>query len=128
MKNKPDAVNLLAIARQAFADDISPSLPEAQRYTALMIANAMAIVRREIEAGDEPVKSELQGLCALLGATRPEPHVRGLDSAVVTLNRELIHNIRAGRYDVDHAPLLAHLRKVTEAKLAISNPKLLSTK
>jgi hypothetical protein len=125
MKNKPGAAELLAIARQSFADEISPSLSEEQRYTALMIANAMAIARREIEAGDEPAKREHQGLCALLGVTRPEPHARELDAAVATLNRELIHNIRSGHYDADHARLLAHLRKVTEAKLAISNPKLL---
>jgi uncharacterized protein DUF6285 len=128
MNNKPGAAELLAIARQAFAEEISPSLPEGQRYTALMIANAMAIARREIEAGDAVAKRELESLCTLLGATGPEPHARELDAAVAALNRKLIHNIRSGHYDNNHVALLAHLRKVTEAKLAISNPKLLDAK
>ena len=128
MKNKPGAAQLLAIARQAFAEEISPSLPEGQRYTALMIANAMAIARREIEAGDAPVQVELESLRTLLGIPEAKPYGRELDAAVATANRKLIANIRSGLYDIDCAALLAHLRKVTEAKLAISNPKLLDVK
>ena len=128
MKNRPGAAQLLSIARQAFAEEISPSLPEGQRYTALMIANAMAIARREIEAGDAPVQVELESLRTLLGIPEAKPYGRELDAAVATANRKLIANIRSGLYDIDCAALLAHLRKVTEAKLAISNPKLLDVK
>ena len=96
--------------------------------SAYMILNAMAIARREIQAGDAVAKKELESLCTLLGATGPEPHARALDAAVAALNRKLIHNIRSGHYDNNHAALLAHLRNVTEAKLAISNPKLLDAK
>src|SRR5688572_30673774 len=125
MNNKPGAIELLAITRQAFVEEILSALPEERRYTALMIANAMAIARREIDAGDEPAKRELRSLCELLGVTEPQAHAREPDAALAALNRELIDNLRAGRYDRDHARLLKHLREVTEAKLAISNPKML---
>ena len=124
MKNRPGAAQLLSIARQAFAEEISPSLPEGQRYTALMIANAMAIARREIEAGDAAARAEYECLSALLGATVQPLQGGDLSHALVEHNRQLANEIRAGRYDDDRA-LFEHLRRTTEDKLAISNPKAL---
>ena len=47
MNDRPDATELLAIARRTLLDELLPRLPEELRYTALMIANAMAIASRE---------------------------------------------------------------------------------
>ena len=43
-----------------------PALPEAMRYTGLMIANAMAIAQREMEAGAAPARAECERLRELL--------------------------------------------------------------
>ena len=47
MNDRPDARNLLETARTVLLAEILPVLPAAYRYTALMIANAMAMVLTE---------------------------------------------------------------------------------
>ena len=48
--DRPDGAALLAVARATLLEDLLPELPPARRYDALMIANAMAMARRELEA------------------------------------------------------------------------------
>ena len=124
MKNRPHAADLLAIAHEVFSTEILPVTSGHKRYTALMIANAMAIARREIEAGDAAARAEYECLSALLGATVQPLQGGDLSHALVEHNRQLANEIRAGRYDDDRA-LFEHLRRTTEDKLAISNPKAL---
>jgi hypothetical protein len=123
MRNQPDARELLGIVRETFIARIRPALPEDLRYTALMIANAMAIARREIEAGEGPMQAELTRLRSLFGEPGREAHGHALEFELAECNRRLARDIRAGRYDDERAALLAHLRKTVEEKLAISNPK-----
>ena len=52
MNDRPDARELLAIARDTFVTGILPALPDKLRYTGLMIANALAMAKRQIEASD----------------------------------------------------------------------------
>lgn len=126
MKNQPEAADLLAIARDALTRQILPKLPESERYTALMIANAMAIARREIEADDAPLRAELSRLRELCPDAPRDVPVSELRATVARCNRRLAQDIRAGRHDSEPAALLEHLRRTTEEKLAISNPKALS--
>ncbi|MGQ0751639.1 MAG: DUF6285 domain-containing protein [Betaproteobacteria bacterium] len=128
MKNRPYAPDLLAIAREAFNTEILPAVPDDKRYTALMIANALAIARREMEAGEESAQSELARLRSLFGESAREVHGLELHFALADCNRRLAGDIRAGRYDDERAALLAHLRRTVEEKLAISNPKALAGK
>ena len=126
MKCTPDASDLLSIARETYTAQLLPALPENLRYTALMVANAMAIARREIEAGDEPARAELRRLRVLFSEASSEPDANELRGTVADYNRRLVQAIRAGRYDFDNAALLEHLRRTTEEKLSISNPKALN--
>lgn len=127
MNNRPNAPELLAIARDAFAAEILPALPEKLRYTGLMIANALAIARREIEAGEAPARSEFARLCSLFAEAPRELAGNALACALADYNRRLANAIRAGRFDQEErAVLLEHLRRTTEAKLAVSNPKALN--
>ncbi|HEX6063112.1 MAG TPA: DUF6285 domain-containing protein [Longimicrobiales bacterium] len=128
MKNRPHAPDLLAIAREVYNTEILPAVPVDKRYAALMIANAMAIAQREIEAGEEPAQAELARLRSLFDESAREVHGRELDSALADCNRRLARAIRSGRYDEERAALLAHLRRTVEEKLAISNPKALAGK
>jgi hypothetical protein len=128
MRNQPDARELLGIARETFIARILPALPEDLRYTALMVANAMVIARREIEAGEESAQSELTRLRGLFGESAHNVHGFDLHSALADRNRRLARDIRAGRYESDNSAVLAHLRRTVEEKLAVSNPKGLSGK
>jgi hypothetical protein len=126
MNDRPDAQNLLATARSALLADILPMLPAGSRYTALMIANAMAIAQREVAAGDAPLAAECGRLRALLSENAAPPAGAALSDVAAGYNRRLAGEIRAGRFDgEERAALLEHLRRSTNEKLAVSNPKLL---
>lgn len=126
MKCSPEASGLLAIARETFIAQLLPALPENVRYTALMVANAMAIARRDIETGEASARAELRRLRVLFSEASSEPDANQLRGTVADYNRRLVQAIRAGRYDSDNAALLEHLRRTIEEKLTISNPKALS--
>ena len=126
MNDRPDARDLLETARNTFMAEVLPALPEALRYTALMIANAMAIAQREIAAGDAPLRAEYQRLAGILSGIAAAPDGDALRGAVAGYNRRLANEIRAGRFDgEERAAMLEHLRRTTEEKLAVSNPKAL---
>lgn len=97
---------LLAIARQELLNTILPSLPASNHYTALMIANAMAIADR--------------------GATT-DPSVR----PDIPEDQQLCAQIRNGDIDPesqDYLGVLKWLRAETDHRLAVSNPKFLKTR
>lgn len=47
---QPDSADLLATVRQVLLDELLPLLPEGATYTARMMANALAIARRDVVA------------------------------------------------------------------------------
>jgi len=126
MNDRPNAAELLKAARDALAAEILPNLPEALRYTGLMVANALAIAERELAAGDTAVRAECERLCRLLPECSAAVAAEGLSDVLARYNRQLAEDIRAGRFDGEQrGPLLQHLRATTEEKLAVSNPKAL---
>jgi aminoglycoside phosphotransferase (APT) family kinase protein len=92
----PAASVLLAEARRLLLEELMPSLPEGHRLDARMIANAMAIAGREIDA-----------------FRPPNPNRKALAAA-----------IRFGRHD-DDSDLRDRLAAEVLVRLAISNPKAL---
>jgi uncharacterized protein DUF6285 len=130
MNDRPDARNLLETARSALIAEILPALTGASRYTALMVANAIAIAQREIAAGDAPLQAERERLRALLPECAEVPVAgRALHEVLAEYNRRMIEAIRTGSFDGEkRGALLDHLRRTTEAKLAVSNPKLLASR
>ena|SRR5688572_4604985 len=128
MNDRPNASELLAIARATFTDCILDALPEKARYAGLMVASAMAIAQREFDAGDAPARAERERLRKLL-AERAEPAAASaLHAALQGYNRRLAEEIRAGRFDgAERAAMLEHLRRTTEEKLSVSNPKALGS-
>ncbi|TKR53858.1 acyl-CoA dehydrogenase [Allopusillimonas ginsengisoli] len=116
--NRPAGDELLSVARRALLDELLPLLPEGKTYDVLMIANAMAIAARELAAtqaaGGQGVDQAASFLRAQ-GAQSAEP-----------AEAELAALIR--RRDIDtsrHSSLRAVLLSLTQAKLALSNPKYL---
>ncbi len=116
MRDQPEGAELLREARKALLEELSAELPASRRYDVLLIANAMAIAAREIEAGDgrEVERKDLQ---ELLGSAVGE------DSK--TLVDRLAAEIRSGRRDGD-VTTHALLSRDATARLKLSNPRLLA--
>jgi hypothetical protein len=115
---------LLAVARNALTEDITPNVPAERRYTALMLGNALGIAAREVAAGDTPVREAVARLEALYNAdargTADEPRL-------LSLERRLAREIRQGAHDSapTHEAVAAYLEARTRAQVAISNPRYL---
>jgi len=126
MNDRPDAAELLEIARKTLVDDVLPRLPQELRYTGLMIANAMAIAARERSAGEADAQAELARIGTLLDERPGTQAGEALHAALMDYNRRLAEAIRAGRFDgPQRAALHDHLRKTATDKLAVANPKAL---
>jgi hypothetical protein len=97
--DRPDGAELLAMARATLLEDILPELPQARRYDALMIASAMAMAKRELEA--RPMAAE-QG----------------------TLER-LASELREGKRDGDQETFGALLESC-RARVRVSQPRALA--
>jgi len=126
MKDISDGADLMTTAREALLRELLPVLPAEHKYSALMIANAMAIAAREHRLGPDAGQSEtarLQNLladCELPAAPSSDSHA---------LRRILCSAIRAGRFDepARATRLTQALMHTAEAWVAISNPKALRT-
>ena len=125
MSDVADAADLLAIARGALLSRLVPALSDDHRYTALMIANAMAIAARESAQGGAATRREVERLRALTADIVPPDDPDADD--VAALRRRVSAAIRDGRFDdAAHAdPLLAALLDICVDRVAISNPKAL---
>jgi hypothetical protein len=124
MNDRPDATELLEVARRTLLDDVLPRLPDDLRYSALMIANAMAIAAREHTAGDTDASTELVRLQELYGEPQPALAGKALRTALSSYNQRLAADIRSGHCD-GWAGLRDHLTRTSTDKLTIANPKAL---
>ena len=130
MTDISDAADLTETARDALLRDLLSSLPGERRYTALMIANALAIAAREHRLGAAAVRSEAHRLQRLLADMGPLARpTEGADErdALPSLRKAVCASIRAGDFDESGraAALAAALALTAEDRLAISNPKAL---
>lgn len=130
MSNGLDAGELLVTAREELLRKVLPALPDGLRYEALMISNAMAIAKREIDDAQYSERCELLALGALLGklAVPAVASGGGEAQALHELRTMLRLAIRGGAFDTpsQQETLIASLTQVTRHKLAISNPKVVA--
>lgn len=129
MTDISDAADLMTSAREALLGEILPALSKERRYTALMIANAMAIAAREHRLGFDAARSEAARLRNLLDdiGSPASAAVDHLTGDLATLRASIRDAIRAGAFD---APARAHalvgaLSYTVRDRVAISNPKAL---
>lgn len=116
MLERPDGGNLLDTAREVLLKELLPHLPEAQRFHARMVANAMAVARREAIADTAPA---LLALRLAMGAPA---------GAADDLLQRLARDIRAGAHDpgrASHASVAAALLALTQLRCGVSAPKAL---
>jgi Domain of unknown function (DUF6285) len=128
MQDRPNVLELLAAVRGFLEDDVVPALEGRPRFLALVSANVLGIVGRELEGEEESLLAEWRGLARLLGV-HDDPPVRlaALRTAVLELTERLADRIRRG--DADHGPwaeaLRTHVRETVTEKLRVANPRYL---
>lgn len=127
MREQPQGLNLLTIARSTLLEKVVPLLPQDQRYNALMVANAIAIALRQWEAGDAWQQEELARLQALLGADAGTSENEALPAALLAANRALAHKIRKGEFDVPSQAVVELLEWMAVQRVRESAPKALQT-
>ncbi|WP_166266698.1 DUF6285 domain-containing protein [Marinobacter caseinilyticus] len=114
---RPNAAELLTIARQELLDTVLPEVDESLKYQILMIANAMKIANREL-TDDHSTDHEAQSALDQFYQTHAPQR------AEAACEQQLADDLRQRRFDDDdsvHRLLLT----LTEHKLNLSNPKYL---
>src|SRR5262245_59365971 len=106
MQDRPNALELLGAVKSFLEDDVVPALDGRRRFLALVSANVLGIVARELEGEEERTLEEWRRLAELL-QVGGEPPVRigGLRDAVGELTKLLAERIRNG--DADSGPWAA---------------------
>jgi hypothetical protein len=124
MQDRPHAAELAEAVREFIETEILPGIDDARiRFHALVAANGLAILEREIALGTRPVRREVESLMRLLGRAEAVPDDDAeLRRLATELNGELARRIRSG-----DAPTgtLAHLLQVVADKLRIASPRFL---
>ncbi|RKH49649.1 DUF6285 domain-containing protein [Corallococcus llansteffanensis] len=115
MRECPDGIALLVIAREVLRKELLPLLPGDKAYAALMVANAMGIAERQLRNGEGPQREEQQALADLLGT----------EGTLAELNREFAARIRRGDFDND-AEARRVLWESTVQRVRESAPKALA--
>lgn len=119
MNDHPTPLELIRIANLTLAGEVLPGARPEQLYALRMIANALGIAARELEAHDKDVADETRGLNLLYN------DARNLDD-LTARNRTLARDIRHGAFESDRAreaQLRQHLIVVARRKLAAAYPK-----
>lgn len=134
MREAPQGQDLLSIARTTLLEKVVPLLPQDQRYSALMVANAMAIALRQWQAGEQWQREELARLHSLLGTAATEAssatnsiptEAETLRNALMTANRALAQKIRHGDFDTPSQPVAELLEWMATQRVRESAPKAL---
>jgi hypothetical protein len=128
MFDHPSAAELIAAARMQLEQQVIPSIAEPRlRFQTLVAANVLAIVERELTAGEAHLAAAWQRVGELQGDIGAKPAGEALRAAVAMQARRLCADIRDGVYDdpVREQALLAHLRRTAEEELAVANPRFL---
>ncbi len=124
MQDRPDAAELAAAVREFIETEITPTLDDPRlRFRALVAANGLGILEREITLGPALVRREVEALCRLLARPEaiPDDHAE-LRRRARELNSELARRIRAGTAP---AGTLEHLKTTGADKLRIASPRYL---
>ena len=128
MQDRPTAVELLTSVREFLEQDVLPGLEGRKRFHALVSANVLAIVARELAGEETMLVAEWERLRDLLGSDDTAPtRLDDLKSSVDRLTRRLCDRIRAGDADggAFGEAVRAHVRATVVDKLRIANPKYL---
>jgi len=127
MQDRPTFDELLAAIEHFLDTEIVPNVPGSRGFHARVSANAIRIIRRELELEESDLAAEWRGLDKLLGAEALPQDRATLRTALRRRNEALCSHIRVAAAD-DEAFLqsaIRHVRSVVADKLRVTNPELL---
>ena len=125
MQDRPSALELVIAVAQFLDQELAPVLTDPRlKFRALVAANVLQIVGRELDLGDQQVQAEWHRLNALMGEDAPGEALR---AEIDTMTRALCARIRAGEVDggAFREAVLAHVEQTVIEKLQIANPRYL---
>ena len=114
MRKKPSLGELLDIAHETVREKITPNLTGDIRYQALMVANAISIVKRQIMSQEKESLDHFTELLELLDANDSEQFLRQLAKDI----RIGLHGPRALTFKLVQQSLLNSVK----VRVAESNP------
>ena len=124
MQDRPRSDELAEAVREFIETEVLPTIDDARlRFRALVAANGLGILERELMLGTPLLRQEVGALARLLGRDDAIPDdLDELRQRAGDLNRELSRRIRAG-----DAPegTLAHLLATVADKLRVASPRYL---
>jgi Domain of unknown function (DUF6285) len=123
MNDHPTPLELIRIANQTLQSEVLPGAKPEHLYPLRMIANALGIAARELEAHDKDVADETRGLNLLYNDNKNF-------EALAARNRQFARDIRRGAFEAgaaQEAQLKQHLIVIARRKLAAAYPKGLQT-
>jgi len=112
MQDEPRPAEILAAVARFLKEVVAPETTGHINFNVRVAANALEMMRRQLELGPAADAAERERLRALLGE----------DGALADLNAELARRLAAGELDLDTPGLADHLWETTLAKLAVDQP------
>jgi len=113
MQDRPSAAELLDSVAEYLFGELRQEVPAGQRFKVLVAANLCAVVAREIRAGEEPDRRDLELFNELLGERMDD---------VRSATAELCRRLRAGELDHRIDELAPRLEEHVRRKLEIARP------
>lgn len=113
MQDMPQSKEIVEVVGEFLRQHVIPHLEGHTAFHALVAANALDIVKRELEIAPQANEEELSRLQTLLGK----------NGTLEQLNRELCDRIESGDISLETPGLADHLWQTTLTKLAIDQPK-----
>jgi hypothetical protein len=126
MQDRPTFDELLAAVEHFLDEEIVPNVPGSRGFHARVAANAVRIVRRELEMVEEHLRAEWTGLSAILGDQAPPARLGDFRAELRARNETLCQLIRSAPAGELPPAVAGHVRRTVEDKLRVTNPGLLS--
>ena len=118
MQDEPTADEILGLVASFLRDEAAPALSGRVAFHARVAANAVELVRRQLNQGAHGELLELRRLQDLFGA----------QNDLAALNAKLADDIAQGRRTLNDAPVREHLWRTALEKLAVDQPNYASFK
>jgi hypothetical protein len=113
MQDRPTAPELLDAMAADLYSEVREWVPRERRFRVLVLANLCAVIARELRAGEEPSRQDLELFTALSGSPAEDP--REAASALAAV-------IRRGDLDDRLPEAIAGLRDHVARKLDVARP------
>lgn len=112
MQDQPSPSEVLAAVARFLKEVVAAETAGHTSFNARVAANALEMMRRQLDLAPAGEAAEREHLAALLAS----------DGDLAALNTELCRRLQAGEMGLETPGLAAHLWQITLAKLAVDQP------